>query len=33
MYEAARLAGLRIPVDLSVIGYDDLMYTRWCGRR
>jgi len=31
MYEAARLAGLHIPVDLSVIGYDDLVYTRWCG--
>lgn len=31
MYEAARLAGLQIPVDLSVIGYDDLVYTRWCG--
>jgi LacI family xylobiose transport system transcriptional regulator len=31
VYEAARRAGLRIPHDLSVIGYDDLVYTRWCG--
>jgi LacI family xylobiose transport system transcriptional regulator len=22
---------VRIPADLSVIGYDDLVYTRWCG--
>ncbi|WP_203913456.1 LacI family DNA-binding transcriptional regulator, partial [Rhizocola hellebori] len=31
IYEAARQAGLRIPHDLSVIGFDDVEYARWCG--
>jgi DNA-binding LacI/PurR family transcriptional regulator len=31
VYEAARRAGLRIPEDLSVIGFDDVEYARWCG--
>ncbi|MGN9909281.1 LacI family DNA-binding transcriptional regulator [Phytohabitans sp. LJ34] len=31
VYEAARLAGRRIPEDLSVVGFDDISATRWCG--
>jgi LacI family xylobiose transport system transcriptional regulator len=31
VYEAVRQAGLRIPHDLSVVGFDDISYTRWCG--
>jgi LacI family xylobiose transport system transcriptional regulator len=31
VYEAARLLGLSIPGDLSVVGYDDLRIARWAG--
>jgi LacI family transcriptional regulator, xylobiose transport system transcriptional regulator len=31
VYEAARQAGLRIPQDLSVVGFDDIAASRWCG--
>ncbi|GAA4719626.1 LacI family DNA-binding transcriptional regulator [Phytohabitans rumicis] len=31
VYEAARLARLSIPDDLSVIGFDDLDCSHWCG--
>jgi DNA-binding LacI/PurR family transcriptional regulator len=29
VYEAAREAGLRIPEELSVVGFDDLAFTQW----
>lgn len=31
VYEAARQAGVRIPAELSVVGFDDLSFTRWSG--
>ena len=31
VYEAARRAGIRIPEDLSVIGFDDIDYAQWRG--
>ncbi|GAB3986781.1 hypothetical protein GCM10027615_79810 [Plantactinospora veratri] len=31
VYEAARRAGVRIPDELSVVGFDDLSFTRWSG--
>ncbi|MCL2419937.1 MAG: LacI family DNA-binding transcriptional regulator [Conexibacteraceae bacterium] len=31
LYEAARPRGIRIPEDLSVVGYDDLRIARWVG--
>jgi LacI family transcriptional regulator, xylobiose transport system transcriptional regulator len=31
VYDAARRAGLHVPDDLSVVGYDDLRQARWAG--
>lgn len=31
VYEAARLLGVPIPDRLSVVGFDDIEVTRWCG--
>jgi LacI family xylobiose transport system transcriptional regulator len=31
VYEAARSLGIRIPEDLSVVGYDDVQIARWAG--
>ncbi|MFY1672848.1 LacI family DNA-binding transcriptional regulator [Plantactinospora sp. WMMB334] len=31
VYEAARRAGVRIPDELSVVGFDDLSFSRWSG--
>ncbi len=31
VYEAARVLGLAVPGDVSVVGYDDLQFARWAG--
>jgi LacI family xylobiose transport system transcriptional regulator len=31
VYEAARQAGVSVPDQLSVVGFDDISYARWCG--
>jgi LacI family xylobiose transport system transcriptional regulator len=31
VYQAARAAGVQIPTELSVVGFDDLPFVRWLG--
>lgn len=31
VYEAARRAGVHVPHELSVVGFDDISYAGWCG--